>query len=63
MKDSDVGYLNHIGDTRIPNLDGVYADVTSWKDISDRTRRQSSEVDIEKPCSENDDGNRETSGR
>ena len=29
MKDSDVGYLHHIGDTRIPDLDGVYADDTS----------------------------------
>ena len=63
MKDSDMGYLNHIGDTRIPNLDGVCADVTLRQDSSDRPRRRTSELEIEKNCSENDEGNSATSGR
>ena len=63
MKDGDVGYLNHVRDTRILDPDRVCDDITQFRDNSNREYRQSSGVEVEETSSENDDGNGETSGR
>jgi len=63
MKDSNMGNLNHVDDTRSHNPDSVWTDVTPPQDNTNRGRRGSSGLNFEETSSENDDGNGQTAGR